>query len=45
MTLTLFYMGFWGGERLGGAESAHPHQNVPKVYVCYEIDVEQLYGV
>ena len=36
---------FGGRERMGGAESAHPHPNVSKPYLCYEIDVEQLVGV
>ena len=27
---------------MGGAESAHPLQNVFKAYLTYEIDVEQL---
>ena len=31
MYLNPIYMGFLGGrERMGGAESAHPHQNVQK---------------
>ena len=34
---------FGGRERMGGgAESAHPLQNVFKAYLTYEIDVEQL---
>ena len=46
MPLTLFYMGFlgvgnaWGG----GAESAHPLQNVSKAYLSYKIDVKQLFS-
>ena len=29
---------------MGGAESAHPLQNVFKAYLSYEIDVEQLFS-
>ena len=42
---TILYGLFGGRKRRGGAESAHPHKNVPKMYLCYEIDVKQLYGV
>lgn len=40
-------MGFWGTGNAwgGGAESAHPQQNVSKVYRWYEIDAGPLYGV
>ena len=36
---------FGGRECMGGAKSAHPHQNVSKPYLRHEIDIEQSVGV
>ena len=42
---TIFYMGFLGVGNAGGVKSAHPYQNVSKLYIYHKINVEQLVGV